>query len=77
MLAEGRPAAGRVLSSRRFGEHGYRIEIEFRLLNGATRTVKITSQKKYTAGTAITILYNPDHPRSVAVYPLPLVQLLK
>jgi hypothetical protein len=79
LLAEGRPAQGRVISSRRvYSQHssGYRVVCELRTRDGATRKVKLRSSRRPPApGSPVTMLYDPDVPKRAAIYPLPLVRV--
>jgi hypothetical protein len=79
LLAEGRPAQGRVISSRRvYTQHssGYRVVCELRTRYGATLKVKLRSSRRPPAqGSVVTMLYDPDVPKRAAIYPLPLVRV--
>jgi hypothetical protein len=79
LLAEGRPAVARVISSKRvLGNRSahYRIEYEFKLLSGTVRTGRVDSaMKPPAAGAPMVILYAPDDPNRRARYPFSLVKV--
>ena len=80
LLACGRPALARVTEARKFSRahnqgHGFHVAFEFHLLSGARRTGSFDVQKDPPqAGAASVIVYDPEHPRRHARYPLPLVR---
>ena len=82
LLSEGRAAMARVTGSKRVhvgGAHGgharHRVQYEFQVLSGATRTGFFDVQKNPPpAGAVLSLLYDVDEPRRQARYPLSLVQ---
>ena len=83
MLFEyGRPAQAVILESKRIhhshGASHYRVRYEFQTLSGSTRKGSYNaSRKPPAAGTAITVLYDPDEPKRSAPYPLQFIRLAK
>ncbi len=81
LLAEGRAAVGTLMKSKRFlrgRQSGYRVEYEFKLLSGATQRSRVDLRKKPPEpGTTATILYDPDNPKRIGVYPLQLVRIAR
>jgi hypothetical protein len=81
LLSEGRAAIGTVTEwkgFRRGRQSGYAVEYEFRLLSGATQRSKVETRKKPPeAGATATILYDPDNPKKIAVYPMQMVRIAK
>jgi len=74
LLAEGRPAPGRVTGFKKT-DKSIRVQYEFRLLNGALVKGKVSRSKPPIEGATICVLYDPENPRRNAVYPLSLVRL--
>lgn len=75
LLAEGRVAPAIVTGSVR-GKHGFAAKYEFRLPDGTTRKGRGGQMRVAPeVGEAITVLYDDDHPRRNAPYPLELAQL--
>lgn len=80
LLVYGRPALAQVTEARKFSRahnhgHGYHVAFEFHLLSGARRTGSFDVQKNPPpAGAASVIVYDPEHPRRHARYPLQLVR---
>ena len=73
LLADGRPAPGRVTRHRKT-KNGIQYEFEFVVLSGGRREGKSGPVAKPPAvGEAITVLYDTDDPRRSAPYPLSLV----
>lgn len=73
LLSEGRAAQARVTKVTK-GEYGSVYEFEFTTLSG--RKVKGKSNpgvKPPAVGSSICVVYDPDHPKSSAVYPFSLV----
>jgi hypothetical protein len=81
LLSEGRAAIGTVTEwkgFRRGRQSGYRVEYEFKVLSGATQRSRVETKKKPPeAGSSSTILYDPDNPKKIAVYPMQLVRIAK
>ena len=81
LLSEGRAAIGRVTEwkgFRRGRQSGYRVEYEFKVLSGATQRSRVETRKKPPeTGSTSTILYDPDNPKRIAVYPMQLVRIAK
>ncbi len=79
LLSSGRAALGRVTESRRVYRHdhrAYRVEYQFSILSGATRTGHHDLNKKPPAvGSPLIVLYDPDEPCHSARYPLSLVRV--
>jgi len=73
LLAEGRPAPGRVTGFKR--DKAIRVQYEFRLLNGAVAKGKVNRSKPPVIGAPLCVLYDPENPRRNAIYPLSLVRL--
>jgi hypothetical protein len=72
-LSEGRPAQARVLSCKRYqSQHsgGYRVELEYRTIEGSVRKIKANMQRRPDTGAIITVLYDPDNPKRASVYPI-------
>lgn len=74
LLAEGRPAPGRVTGFKR-ADKAIRVLYEFRLLNGTVVKGKANRSKPPIEGTTVCVLYDPENPRRNAIYPLSLVRL--
>ena len=74
LLAEGRPAPGRVIGFKKT-DKSVRVRYEFRLLNGAIAEGKFNQSKPPVEGMPICVLYDPENPRRNAPYPLSLVRL--
>ena len=74
LLAEGRPAPGRVTGFKKADE-AFRVQYEFRLLNGALAKGKVNRSKPPVVGAPLCVLYDPENPRRNALYPLSLVRL--
>jgi hypothetical protein len=74
LLAEGRPAPGRVTGFKRAGKT-IQVQYEFHLLNGALVKGKVNRSKPPIEGTTVCVLYDPENPRRNAPYPLSLVRL--
>jgi hypothetical protein len=78
MVAEGRAAPGIVTGKKKVA-HGYgashtEISYDFLLLSGGVASGKCSGDSKMAPGTVITVLYDPDNPRSSARYPASLVR---
>ena len=76
LLAEGRPAPGRVTGFKK-ADKAIRVLYEFRLLNGALVKGKVNRSKPPIEGATVCVLYDPENPRRNALYPLSLVRLGK
>ena len=74
LVAEGRPAAGRVTGFKKT-DKAIQVQYEFRLLNGAIAKGKTNTSKPPVEGAPICVLYDPENPRRNALYPLSLVRL--
>ena len=78
LLAEGRPAEARVLSSKRIpGQHGsrYRVSYQFETLGGGTVTGRAeTRRAPPPVGSPLTIVYHRDSPQWSGIYPLQFVR---
>ena len=80
LSAEGRAAPAVVTRLQKVHHsHGGGVTIihyEFRLLSGGIAKGKSSSQRKgVTAGTVLSVLYDPNNPRRSALYPLDLVRV--
>ena len=79
LLSCGRGAVARVTDSRRvsrgpYGGHAQILRFEFTLLNGAAFKGRIEVRGKVPqVNTEFVIVYDPDHPKRAARYPMPLV----
>jgi hypothetical protein len=73
LLAEGRPAPGRVTGFKK--DKAIRVQYEFRLLNGTLVKGRVTSSKPPVVGAPVCVLYDPENPRRNALYPLSLARL--
>jgi len=73
LLAEGRPAPGRMTGVRKVKT--LVVLYEFELLNGTTLKGRAPMSKAPDSTQPLCILYDPENPRRNAVYPLPLVRL--
>ena len=71
LLAEGRPAPGRVTGFKKT-DKAIRVQYEFRLLNGALAKGKVNRSKAPVEGAPLCVLYDPENPRRNALYPLSL-----
>jgi len=74
LLAEGRPAPGRVTGFKKI-DQSIRVQYEFRLLNGTVAKGKVNRSKPPVVGAPLCVLYEPENPRRNALYPLSLVRL--
>lgn len=74
LLAEGRPAPGRVTKLKR-SDKGMVVYYEFRMLSGATVKGRSQTRKPPLEGALVCVLYDPEKPRRNSLYPLPLVRL--
>ena len=74
LLAEGRPAPGRVTGFRKT-DKAIVVKYQFRLLSGATANGKSSASKPPVQGSSVCVLYDPENPRRNALYPLSLVRL--
>jgi Protein of unknown function (DUF3592) len=74
LLAEGRPAPGRVTAIKH-GDKVLVIKYEFRLLNGVVAKGRANASKAPAEGAILCVLYDPENPRCNALYPLSLVRL--
>ena len=81
LLAEGRAVEARVVRAYkvRSGSHSHsRAEYEFRTLSGAVRRIRLAvAGRMPEAGSVVTMLYDRDNPGVGAVYPLPLVKVVR
>jgi hypothetical protein len=79
LLAEGRFAEGRILTTKkvhRHNHHAYQIGYEFTTLAGTRVSAKVEKHRVPAAvGTTVTVVYHRDNPRRNALYPLSLVRL--
>ena len=73
LLAEGRPAPGRVTAIKN-ADKAIQVQYEFRLLNGAIAKGRSNASKPPVEGSPICVLYDPENPRCNALYPLSLVR---
>jgi len=73
LLAEGRPAPGRVTGIRK--SKSIVVLYEFQLLDGTTAKGRSDVRKVPAEGATLCVLYLPDNPRRNALYPLSLVRL--
>jgi hypothetical protein len=81
LLAEGRAATGRVLEVKRAHtkshDHArYRAEYEVTLLSGASRRAWAPADARTAEGSVVPVVYDPERPRRLARYPLPLVRVI-
>lgn len=77
LLSEGRPAPG-VVTGRKKTKDGEMVYYEFALLSGAVAKGRGGPVKRPPAmGGPVCVLYDPDNPRTNALYPLSLVKLTK
>jgi hypothetical protein len=74
LLAEGRPAPGRVTGFKKT-DKSIRVQYEFHLLNGTVAKGKVNRSKPPVEGATLCVLYDPENPRRNALYPLSLVRL--
>ena len=74
LLAEGRPAPGRVIGFKKT-DKSVRVQYEFCLLNGSIAKGKVNRSKPPVEGAPLCVLYDPENPRRNAPYPLSLVRL--
>jgi hypothetical protein len=74
LLAEGRPAPGRVTGFKKV-DKAIQVRYEFRLLNGAIAKGKVNRSKPPVEGSSLCVLYDPENPRRNSPYPLSLVCL--
>lgn len=74
LLAEGRPAPGRVTGFKKT-DKAIQVQYEFRLLSGAIAKGKTNASKPPLEGSPLCVLYDPENPRRNALYPLSLVRL--
>ena len=75
LLSEGQAAPGRITAIRR--GKGVVAIYEFELPNGTTIKGRSNVRNTPAVGSQVCILYDPDHPKRNAVYPLPFVRLDK
>jgi hypothetical protein len=73
LLAEGRPAPGRVTGIRK--DKNLVVLYEFQILNGSTFKGRAGVHKMPAVGEPLCVLYDPENPRRNALYPLALVRL--
>ncbi|MCU1233288.1 MAG: hypothetical protein JWP63_1255 [Candidatus Solibacter sp.] len=73
LLAEGRPAAGRVTAIR--NAKGPVVHYEFELPNGTKLKGRARVSKAPPPGETVCILYDPERPKRNALYPMSLVKL--
>ena len=74
LLAEGRPAPGRVTGFKKADKYLV-VKYEFRLLSGAIAKGRARTSRPPVDGAPLCVLYDPETPRRNALYPLPLVRL--
>lgn len=74
LLAEGRPAPGRVTEVKRADKH-MRVTYEFRMLNGAVGKGRSNTHRPPVVGSSVCVMYDPENPRRNALYPMTLVRL--
>jgi hypothetical protein len=74
LLAEGRPAPGRVTGFKKT-DKAIQVHYEFRLLSGAIAKGRSNASKPPVEGSPLCVLYDPENPRRNALYPLSLVRL--
>ncbi len=79
LLTEGRPALARVTNVRRVMTRRHsrrRVWLEYRLLDGAVQEGHADrSWQVPMVGSTVVVLYDPDRPERVAIYPLRLVRV--
>jgi hypothetical protein len=78
LLRDGKPAMATITSvKKKMSDHGtyWRVEYQWRLLSGATRTGRYNHNKRRApeVGSVIPIVYDRDEPRRARKYPLSLV----
>ena len=78
LLSEGRAAPAVVTRLKKIHyehQHGTEVFYEFLLLNGSATTGKYGPVRRPPAvGATLSVVYDPDHPRRSALYPLRLVR---
>jgi hypothetical protein len=78
LLARGRAARGVVTGCKkgsRGRSTGYFLYFDFPLSTGGQGNGRVFRSQSVAVGSAVTVLYDPDHPRRNGVYPLGPVQL--
>jgi Protein of unknown function (DUF3592) len=76
LLSEGRAVAARVVASTKVHtghRTSYRVEYEFQIMSGATRRMRLEGARAREAGACVTVIYDRENSRKVALYPLTLV----
>jgi hypothetical protein len=73
LLAEGRPAPGRVTGIRK--DKATTVLYEFDLPNGTKQKGRSHTRKVPPSGEPVCVLYDPENPKRNALYPLDLVRL--
>ena len=81
LLSDGRAAMARVTGVKKSG-HGketrWRVQYQWQLLNGATRTGHTDKASSPPAeGSFVPLLYDPENPKRYAAWPLSLVRLTR
>lgn len=80
LLAEGRAAHARVVEVKRVRhqEHkGYKVAYEFTALSGGLRRVRLDARRRPEENATVTLVYDRENPRRAAVYPFPLVRVVR
>jgi hypothetical protein len=77
LLSEGRPAPGKVTEVKR-ADKAVIVKYEFSLLSGALMKGKSGGGRRPPGiGSVVCVIYDPDNPRRNAIYPMPLVKLMR
>ncbi|HTQ54947.1 MAG TPA: DUF3592 domain-containing protein [Bryobacteraceae bacterium] len=77
LLAEGRATMSRILAVKRTrdsegGTH-YRAQYEIVLPSGAVRQIWARGSKRFVVDSRVPVVYDPENPKRLSRYPLPLV----
>jgi hypothetical protein len=80
LLAEGRATQARVVEVkrvRRENHKSYRVAYEFTAMSGGVRRIRLDARRKPEENAIITLVYDRENPRRAAVYPFPLVRVVR